>query len=205
MKLATLWARIGGGLVDLLIVLLISAVILFCWGFLIGLGGKEAYLSEEMQTQLWKTRGLLVGLLVDAIYTVTLQTSTRQATLGQSAFDLIVTKKNGEKASVMQLIVRYLVSIPSSLILKIGYLIALITKHKQTLHDLVANTIVLEKTQEVIELQTTHINVENHLPTDEYVNPENADDKFKVKVFYLSAYLIIFVMWLFVSGYLKID
>lgn len=159
----------------------------------------------DEQAIMWKARGLIVGLLVDAIYTVALQTSTRQATLGQSTFDLIVTKKIGERASLAQVIVRYLISIPSSIILKIGYLIALITKRKQTLHDLVANTVVLERTQEVIYFETKNNNVENHLPIDEYVNPENEDDKFKVKVFYFSAYLIIFVMWLFVSGYLKID
>lgn len=205
MKYGSIWARIGGGLIDLLIVLIISAALLFCWGFFIGIKNTDLNLSVDEQAIMWKARGLIVGLLVDAIYTVALQTSTRQATLGQSAFDLIVTKKNGERASLAQVIVRYLISIPSSIILKIGYLIALITKHKQTLHDLVANTVVLEKTQEVIEFETTNNNVENHLPTDEYVNPENADDKFKVKVFYLSAYLFIFVMWLFVSGYLKID
>jgi len=54
MKYGTILARIGGGLIDLIIVLLISAIILFCWGLLIGLGGKEAYLSEEMQVELWK-------------------------------------------------------------------------------------------------------------------------------------------------------
>lgn len=110
MKLATLWARIGGGLIDLLIVLIISAVILFCWGFLIGLSGKEAYLTEEMQTELWKGRGFLVGLIVDMFYTVGLQASKKQATYGQKAFDLKIIKSNGDAVGVASLIFRYVIS-----------------------------------------------------------------------------------------------
>jgi uncharacterized RDD family membrane protein YckC len=150
MKYGSIWARIGGGLIDLLIVLIISAVLLFCWGVLIGIKNTDLNLSVEEQAIMWKARGLLVGLLVDAIYTVVLQTSNKQATLGQSAFDLIVVKNNGEKANFGQVLSRYLISIPSSLIFKLGYVIAIFTKRKQTLHDLIANTVVIEK-NEIIE------------------------------------------------------
>ena len=150
MKYGSIWARIGGGLIDLLIVLIISSVILFFWGFFIGIKNTDLNLSAEEQAIMWKARGLLVGLLVDLIYTVVLQTSNKQATLGQSAFDLIITKNNGEQANFGQILIRYLISIPSSLILKMGYVIAIFTKRKQTLHDLIANTVVLEK-NEIIE------------------------------------------------------
>lgn len=55
-----------------------------------------------------------------------------------------------KKANFGQILIRYLMSIPSSLILKMGYVIAIFTKRKQTLHDLIANTVVLEK-NEIIE------------------------------------------------------
>jgi uncharacterized RDD family membrane protein YckC len=145
MKYGTIWARIGGGLIDLIIVLVISAIILFCWGLLIGLGGKEAYLSEEMQTQLWKGRGLLVGLLVDAIYTISMQASSQQATFGQKASDLIIVKSDGTKASVGVLMTRYFISLISSILLKLGYLVAVFTKRTQTLHDLITDTVVIDK------------------------------------------------------------
>lgn len=98
MKYGSIWARIGGGLIDFLIVLIISSVILFFWGFFIGIKNTDLNLSAEEQAIMWKARGLLVGLLVDLIYTVVLQTSNKQATLGQSAFDLIITKNNGKKS-----------------------------------------------------------------------------------------------------------
>ena len=153
MKYGTVWARIGGGLIDLIIVLVISAIILFCWGFLIGLGGKEAFLSEEMQTQLWKGRGLLVGLLVDAIYTISMQASSQQATYGQKASDLIIVKSDGSKVGIGALVARYLISLISSIFIKLGYLVAVFTKRTQTLHDLIIDTVVIEKESNYVQAQ----------------------------------------------------
>lgn len=147
MKLATLWARIGGGLIDLLIVLLISAVILFLWGILIGLNGSEIYISAESQEMQWKARGFLVGLFVDMIYTVSLQISQRQATYGMQLLKIKIIKKDGGKVFLLRGLGRYVVSIFSSLLLKVGYLIAL-SPSRQTLHDMVAGTIVVKNNKQ---------------------------------------------------------
>jgi uncharacterized RDD family membrane protein YckC len=161
MKLATLWARIGGGFIDLLIVLVISTIILFGWGFSIGLSGKEVNLSADLQDELWKGRGLLVGFLVDLIYTVTLQASSQQATLGQKASDLIIVKSDGTKASIGTLTARYFLSLISSIFIKLGYLVALFTKRKQTLHDLIADTVVIEKNLRILSDENIEINQNN--------------------------------------------
>ena len=145
MKYGNIWARIGGGLIDLLIVLVIATVILFCWGFLIGLNGTDAKYSKELQEEIWEGRALLVGLFVDAVYTISMQASSNKATVGQGAFDLVIVKSSGENASLRRLAFRYLISIPSSLVLKLGYVIAIFTNRKQTLHDLIANTVVIQK------------------------------------------------------------
>ena len=135
--------RIGGALIDLIIVLVITAIIMFIWGFVVGLNGNEANYSKEYSDTLWKARGALVALVVDLVYTVGMQSSNAKATLGQKAVGVCIVKSNMEKAPVGILLIRYFISIFSSVLLKIGFFIALFTKNKQTLHDLVAGTIVI--------------------------------------------------------------
>lgn len=145
MKLATLWARIGGALIDLIFILLISGVVCFVWGFFIGLSGSEMNLSTYESDALWKGRGMLVGLSVDCIYTVLLMTSSAQSTYGQRAVGIKIIKDNGTEIGFGTATGRWFASLFSSVILKIGYLIAIFTTDKKTLHDLIAGTIVVEK------------------------------------------------------------
>lgn len=143
-KIARLMPRIGGALIDLLVVLIITSIVLFIWGVVVGLNGGESRYSKEYSETLWEGRGVLVWLLADLIYTVTMQSSSARATLGQKAVGVCIVKTNMLNASVGTLVLRHFISIFSSLLLKIGFLIALFTKNKQTLHDLVAGTIVIE-------------------------------------------------------------
>ena len=149
-KIASLWSRIGGSLIDLIIVLLISAVILFIWGIYIGFFGTDDYLSTKEAEILWKGRGTLVGLLVDGVYTVLLITGDKQATYGQRAVGVKIIKDNGTPISYGTAIGRWIVSLFSSILLKIGYLMALFDKNNKTLHDLLAGTKVIEADQNQI-------------------------------------------------------
>ena len=67
-KIASLWRRVGGASVDLIIVFLVSGVILFVWGVFIGFNGTEKYLTADESSMLWKGRGMLVGLIADGIF-----------------------------------------------------------------------------------------------------------------------------------------
>ena len=145
MKYGTIWARVGGGIIDFLIVAVISAAALFGWGFLIGLNGSERNLSPAASDALWQGRGFLVGLLVDMVYTITTQASEKQATYGQSAVGLKLVNNDGTKASTAKIIARYFLSLISTIVLKIGYLIAIFTRKNQTLHDLISETVVIEQ------------------------------------------------------------
>jgi len=145
MKYGTIWARVGGGIIDFLIVAIISAVVLFGWGFLIGINGSERNLSPAASDALWQGRGFLVGLLLDMVYTITTQASEKQATYGQSAVGLKLVNNDGTKASTAKIIARYFLSLISTIVLKIGYLIAIFTRKNQTLHDLISETVVIEQ------------------------------------------------------------
>ena len=153
MKYGSIWARIGGGLIDILIVIIITGIVVFCWGLLVGLQGKEAHLSQALQTEIWSARGFVVGLIVDALYTIGMQASASQATYGQKASDLVIVKSDGSKPSTGVIIARYLLSLISSILIKIGYIVAIFTKRKQTLHDLISDTVVIEKNEYVNQIK----------------------------------------------------
>jgi uncharacterized RDD family membrane protein YckC len=154
MKYGSIWARIGGGLIDLLIVIIITGVVVFCWGLIVGLGGKEAHLSQALQKEIWSARGFIVGIIVDALYTIGMQASANQATYGQKASDLVIVKSDGSKPSASVIVARYLLSLISSVLIKIGYVVAIFTKRKQTLHDLISDTVVIEKNDFTNQIKT---------------------------------------------------
>ncbi len=93
-KIARLMPRTGGALIDLLIILIMSSIVLFIWGFVVGLNGSERNLSNEYSEHLWRGRGILVWLVADLIYTVGMQSSSARATLGQKAVGVCVVKTN---------------------------------------------------------------------------------------------------------------
>lgn len=141
-KLASLWTRALGGAIDIAILLALAFVVCFVWAN--NANPSEAYLSKEESKTLWQSRFILTWLFIELVYSVGFMTSEMQATLGQKAVGIKVVKDNGEKIEYGAAIGRYLISIISSILLKIGYLIAFAREDKKTLHDLVAGTLVIE-------------------------------------------------------------
>lgn len=144
MKIASLWNRVGGGLIDYIIVFTIGAVIMFLWGFASYLTGSSQYLSPELSNNVWRGRGLLVGLIVDCVYSVLMMASDRQATLGQQFAGVKIVNDDGTKISHGIAFGRWLVSLVSSVFLKLGFLIAIFSSTRKTLHDYAADTIVID-------------------------------------------------------------
>lgn len=138
-EMASLWSRIGGALVDLLIVAICSFVIIFCWALLAGLDQQSISASN------WEARGFLVGLTVDFLITVIPMCGNKQSTFGQRAVGIKTVMVNGEDIAFVHAFIRYFVSLFSSIMLKLGFAIALFTKNKRTLHDLAAGTIVVKE------------------------------------------------------------
>jgi hypothetical protein len=57
--------------------------------------------------------------------------------------NIAVVKSDGSTLTIKDSLIRFLVSFISSMILCIGYLISLFTEKRQTLHDFVADTVVI--------------------------------------------------------------
>jgi uncharacterized RDD family membrane protein YckC len=83
------------------------------------------------------------ALLGSWLYYAILQSSAKQATLGQLALGIRVTDLAGRRVSFARASGRYFATMLTGFTFGIGYLIMFFTARKQTLHDLVAGTLVL--------------------------------------------------------------
>ena len=84
-----------------------------------------------------------LALLASWLYFALMQSSSRQATLGQLALGLRVTDLEGRRISFGRASGRQFATVLTGLTFGIGYLTVLFKTRKQTLHDLVAGTLVV--------------------------------------------------------------
>jgi len=84
-----------------------------------------------------------LALLGSWFYYALMQSSSRQATLGQLALGLRITDLEGRRISFARASARHFATVLTGLTFGIGYVIVLFTTRKQTLHDLVAGTVVV--------------------------------------------------------------
>jgi len=87
----------------------------------------------------------VVSIALAAAYYAGFHASTSQATLGKMAIGIKVVRTDGSRISVGRGVGRYFATIVSSLILGIGFLMAAFTERKQSLHDLMCDTLVVDK------------------------------------------------------------
>ena len=156
-NLGSLWKRVGGAAIDFAIVMLLVWIAVYAWAAFIVANQSDIGMDSETQKEMWKARGLIIGLGIDFLYCVLLQGGSRQRTLGQQVFSLKLAGLNGETITYPRAAARYFVSLISSIVIKLGFLSAVFNKNKQTFHDLVAGTVVIsdadiqEKFEQVIQ------------------------------------------------------
>jgi len=102
-------------------------------------------LLSSLQSQL---ADFLVACIVSALvwwlYTAFFLSSAWQATPGKRMAGIKVTDLEGRRITLGRASLRFLLELISGLLLGIGYLLGGITPKKQTLHDLIAGTLVLK-------------------------------------------------------------
>ena len=113
---------------------LLDAVILFIPNLII-----ELLLMHEAPALSW-----LLTIAIGWIYAAGLESSSSQATWGKQALGISVTSTSGDRISFAQATGRHFGKWISALILLIGYLMMLWDDQKQTLHDKMANTLVVK-------------------------------------------------------------
>ncbi|WP_369942699.1 RDD family protein [Xanthomonas medicagonis] len=87
----------------------------------------------------------LLPLAMTALYFGMFHASAKQATLGKMAVGIKVVRSDGRRISLGRGIGRYFGFLVSSLTLCIGFLMAAFTERKQALHDMMCDTLVVDK------------------------------------------------------------
>ena len=142
--LAGFWKRVAAYLIDSLIVGVVGAVIGGLLGAVLGVallsgdaGAGAAFLLQAVVQ--------LVSLAITAAYYAGFHASRNQATLGKMAIGIKVVRTDGARISLLRAVGRYFAALLSGLILCIGYLMAAFTERKQGLHDMLCDTLVVDK------------------------------------------------------------
>jgi uncharacterized RDD family membrane protein YckC len=79
------------------------------------------------------------------LYEAFMQSSSWQATLGKRAFNMVVIGMNGERISFARATGRYFAKWISALLLGFGFVMVAFTPRKQGLHDMIAETLVVNR------------------------------------------------------------
>ena len=87
-------------------------------------------------------------VLSGGAYYALLEASRWQATLGKRAMGIEVVDIGGGRATLLQTSVRFVLRLVSGAIFGLGFLLAMVTSRRQTLHDLCANCVVVKATRQ---------------------------------------------------------
>jgi len=165
-NLGSLWKRVGGATIDFAIIMLLAWIAVYAWAAFIVANQSDIGMDSQTQKEMWKARGLVIGLGIDFLYSVLLQGSSRQRTFGQQVFSLKLTRLNGETVTYPRAAARYFVSLISSIVIKLGFLSAVFSKNKQTFHDLVTGTVVVNDNK--IQEQSKNIIQQPSMATNDH-------------------------------------
>ncbi|MEH7223209.1 RDD family protein [Bacillus sp. JJ1566] len=85
------------------------------------------------------------GFIFGLGYKAGMESSRSQGTLGKMIMGIKVADADGNRISFLRALGRFFAGYLSALIIGIGYLMAAFTSKRQTLHDMIASTIVIKK------------------------------------------------------------
>lgn len=140
---AGFWRRVGGYVIDYLV--WVSAAFLLGFAFA---GSDEGAATLLM---------LLVYFVGTWLYSALLESGPHQATWGKRAMAIKVTTLTGERISFARATGRYFAEWITGLTVGIGYVIAAFTKRRQTVHDMVAGTLVVHREVDAVRLQAAPV------------------------------------------------
>jgi uncharacterized RDD family membrane protein YckC len=87
---------------------------------------------------------MLINVVIVWLYFAMQESSAEQATVGKRILGIIVTNKEGGRISFAQATIRYFSKYLSSILI-IGFIMSAFTKNKQGLHDMIADTLVVNR------------------------------------------------------------
>ncbi len=138
MKYAGFWLRFFAALIDSVFITIISRVLTM------GFSSPDLYPSQSYFDAL-NSPVALMSTAIFWLYFAILESSPLQASLGKYILGLKVTTIYGQRLSFLRASGRHFGKIISAFILMIGFLMAGFTDQKQTLHDKMADCLVIKR------------------------------------------------------------
>jgi uncharacterized RDD family membrane protein YckC len=92
---------------------------------------------------------LIGGILVWFFYAPVLESSAIRATIGKYLLGIQVSDLAGHRLSLKAATIRNLLKIISTVLLFIGFFVAMFTRRRQSVHDLIADSVVVYGRSEV--------------------------------------------------------
>jgi uncharacterized RDD family membrane protein YckC len=139
---AGFWLRVIAAIIDAIIVQSVVWPVTLVIGFVIGVAGTSVQMPHAGIRLVAIIVGATLGMAAHWIYEATMESSSRQATLGKMVLGLTVTDVQGRRISFARATGRNFAKYLSSMIFGIGYMMAGLTERKQALHDMIAGTLV---------------------------------------------------------------
>jgi uncharacterized RDD family membrane protein YckC len=117
---AGFWQRILAGIIDLIILIVIEIILIFI-----------------------PVIGWILSLFVTWLYFAIQQSSTKQATFGMRALDIKITDENHKKIGFWRTTGNFYLTVISTLLIFIGFLMIAFTSRKQGFHNLISRTLCI--------------------------------------------------------------
>ena len=141
-RYAGFWRRFVASFIDSILLAIVNAILVrLLLKTIFDAGASESDSLERQLAWFWIEQGFYVAL--GWLYFAGMESSARQATFGKQALGIIVTDLDRNRISFGRASGRFAASYLSAITLLIGFLIQPFTEKRQTLHDIIAGTLVI--------------------------------------------------------------
>jgi uncharacterized RDD family membrane protein YckC len=140
--------------VVILLHFLISTILLRPYGGLTGaMGVNDFQFGEDLVSGAFSIFAALFvlfitivgGLIIGFFYEFLMIVSPKRATVGKILMKIQVVKSNGEVLGIVGAFMRSLLKFASVFLWLLPWFVAIFTKQKQAIHDLLVNSVVIER------------------------------------------------------------
>ena len=149
---AGFWRRVAAYQLDSFILSIATYIVILPVMMVMGMGAQQAMLQQSddpsaVLATMWPMMAVTYFLIfaLQTVYFAWMHSRREQATLGKMAVGIKVARSDGSRISFARGIGRYFAMFLSALPLGIGFLMAAFTARKQALHDIICDTIVVDR------------------------------------------------------------
>jgi uncharacterized RDD family membrane protein YckC len=142
---AGFWKRFAAYIIDELVLSALALVLFILVGGMIGISLSISGFKNEVIGPVTIVYFILIEFFLNWLYFTLMESSSKQATPGKIVLGIVVSDIRGHRVSFARANARFFLKFLSGLLFNIGYIIAGFTERKQALHDLIADTLVVNE------------------------------------------------------------